>query len=179
MQNQVTIRPAIDTDLPAILEIYNDAVRNTTAIWNETQVDLANRQDWFADRVAKGHPVFVAECDGEIAGYATYGVWRVIEGFRQTMEHSVYVSAERKGNGLGFKLMESLIEEARARHIHVLVACIESENAGSIKLHEKLGFTTVGKFNQVGQKFGRWLDLLCMELRLQESNAPPIRSATV
>ncbi|UWU25667.1 GNAT family N-acetyltransferase (plasmid) [Rhizobium sp. CB3060] len=174
MENAIGIRPAVEADLPAILDIYNDAVRNTTAIWNETLVDLPNRREWFADRMSKNHPVLVAERQGEVVGYATYGVWRVIEGFRQTMEHSVYVRSDRKGGGIGSALMQALISEARARHIHVLVACIEAENLGSIKLHEKLGFKTVGRFGQVGQKFGRWLDLLCMELPLQEASKPPV-----
>ncbi len=176
MSDAVIIRQAVEADVPAILNIYNDAVRNTTAIWNETLVDLDNRRAWFADRMEKNHPVIVAEACGEVLGYATYGVWRAIEGFRQTMEHSVYIRADRKGGGVGSKLMHALISEARNRHVHVLIACIEAENLGSIKLHEKLGFKIAGQFSQVGQKFGRWLDLVCMELRLQEISTPPVRS---
>ncbi|KWV54606.1 acetyltransferase [Rhizobium altiplani] len=166
MENSIVIRPALEADLPAILDIYNEAVQNTTAIWNETLVNLPNRRMWLADRMAKKHPVLVADRNGDVLGYATYGIWRTIEGFRQTMEHSVYVRKGSQGGGIGSSLMRALISEAQARQIHVLVACIEAENSGSIKLHEKLGFKTVGKFSEVGQKFGRWLDLLCMQLRL-------------
>lgn len=166
MENTVTIRPASEADLPAILAIYNDAVANTTAIWNDTLVDLENRRQWMQARLAGNNPVLVAERAGEVIGYATYGDWRAFEGFRQTKEHSVYVRSDRKGAGTGRLLMEALVLNARERGVHVLVACIEAGNAASIRLHEKLGFRLVGTFGEVGQKFGRWLDLACMELRL-------------
>lgn len=166
MDQAVPVRPATLADLPAILAIYNDAVLNTTAIWNETPVDLDNRRAWFEGRMARNHPVLVAERDGEVIGYASYGDWRAFEGFRHTMEHSVYVRSDRKGRGTGGALMEALIAAATERGVHVLIGCIEAENAASIRLHDKLGFRLVGRFSEVGQKFGRWLDLACMELRL-------------
>ena len=171
MNQDVSVRPATEDDLPAILAIYNDAVINTTAIWNDTPVDLENRRQWFAGRMAKNYPVLVAERAGEVIGYASYGDWRAFEGFRHTMEHSVYVRSDRKGGGTGTALMQALIEEAQARAVHVLIACIEAGNAASIGLHEKLGFRLVGCFGEVGQKFGRWLDLTCMELRLPRQSA--------
>ena len=166
MDTTVTIRPATEADLPAILAIYNDAVANTTAIWNDTLVDLDNRRQWMQARLAGNNPVLVADRAGEVIGYATYGDWRAFDGFRQTKEHSVYVRTDRKGSGAGTLLMQALILTARERGVHVLVACIEAGNAASIRLHEKLGFRNVGTFAEVGQKFGRWLDLTCMELRL-------------
>lgn len=166
MDQAVLIRPAAEADLSAILAIYNDAVLHTTAIWNETPVDLDNRRAWFEGRIARNQPVLVAEVAGEVVGYASYGDWRAFEGFRQTQEHSVYVRTDRKGKGTGAQLMKSLIETATQRGVHVLIGCIEAENAASIRLHEKLGFRFVGRFGEVGQKFGRWLDLTCMELRL-------------
>lgn len=166
MENSVTIHPATEADLPAILAIYNDAVANTTAIWNDTLVDLDNRRQWMQARLAGNNPVLVAERADEVIGYATYGDWRAFDGFRQTKEHSVYVRSDRKGGGAGTLLMQALVLTARERGVHVLVACIEAGNAASIRLHEKLGFRHVGTFAEVGQKFGRWLDLTCMELRL-------------
>lgn len=166
MENSVTIRPATEADLPSILAIYNDAVANTTAIWNDTLVDLDNRRQWMQARLAGNNPVLVAERADEVIGYATYGDWRAFDGFRQTKEHSVYVRSDRKGGGAGTLLMQALVLTARERGVHVLVACIEAGNAASIRLHEKLGFRHVGTFAEVGQKFGRWLDLTCMELRL-------------
>ena len=160
------IRDATEADLPAILEIYNDAVANTTAIWNETLVDLANRRDWFAARQARGFPILVADEDGVVKGYASYGDWRAFEGFRHTVEHSVYVHREARGEGIGRLLMRELITRAASNGIHVMIACVEAGNAASIRLHERLGFRLTGTFSEVGIKFGRWLDLACMELRV-------------
>ncbi|MDH4611790.1 N-acetyltransferase family protein [Pseudomonas sp. BN102] len=162
------IHDARDQDLPGILAIYNDAVENTTAIWNETLVDLANRRAWLAERNAAGFPVLVAvNAAGEVLGYASYGTWRSIEGFRHTVEHSVYVRGDQRGQGLGPALMQALIDRAREAGLHVLVAAIESENAASIRLHERLGFVTTAQMPQVGRKFGRWLDLTFMQLILE------------
>ncbi|HSX69297.1 MAG TPA: GNAT family N-acetyltransferase [Pseudomonas sp.] len=164
----MNIRDAGEADLPAILAIYNDAVANTTAIWNETLVDLADRQAWLNQRRAAGFPVLVAEdADGGVLGYASYGTWRGIEGFRHTVEHSVYVSGDQRGRGLGIALMRALIERARAAGLHVMVAAIETENAASIGLHRRLGFEITGQMPQVGRKFGRWLDLTFMQLLLE------------
>ncbi|MBG0841878.1 GNAT family N-acetyltransferase [Ectopseudomonas toyotomiensis] len=156
-----------EADLPGILAIYNDAVQHTTAIWNETLVDLANRRAWLAERTAAGFPVLVArDADGEVLGYASYGAWRPHDGYKHTVEHSVYVRADQRGQGLGPALMQVLIERARAANLHVMVAAIESENAASIRLHQRLGFITTGQMPQVGRKFGRWLDLTFMQLIL-------------
>ena len=162
------IRDASDTDLPGILAIYNDAVENTTAIWNETLVDLANRSAWLADRTAAGFPVLVAvNVAGEVLGYASYGPWRNFDGFRHTVEHSIYVRGDQRGQGQGPALMLALVERARLARLHVMVAAIESGNAASIRLHERLGFVTTGQMPQVGRKFDRWLDLTFMQLMLE------------
>ena len=162
------IQDASEADLPGILAIYNDAVLNTTAIWNETLVDLANRQAWLTERNAAGFPVLVARnAAGEVLGYASYGTWRSIEGFRHSVEHSVYVRNDQRGQGLGPLLMQALIERAQAAGLHVMVAAIESQNSASIRLHERLGFTISGQMPQVGRKFGRWLDLTFMQLILE------------
>ncbi|TRL36285.1 GNAT family N-acetyltransferase [Rhizobium straminoryzae] len=166
MRAGVIIRDAGEADLAAVMEIYNDSVANTTAIWNETQVDLDNRRQWFGARQARGFPVLVAEVDGRVAGYASYGDWRAFEGFRHTVEHSVYVHRDHRGAGIGAALMRALVERAVAGNVHVMVACIEAGNAASIRLHEGLGFRLVGIHREVGMKFGRWLDLACMELQV-------------
>lgn len=164
----MTIEDATATDLPAILAIYNDALLNTTAIWNETLVDLDNRQAWLAERNAAGFPVLVAhDAAGEVLGYASYGTWRSIEGFRHTVEHSLYVRSDLRGQGLGPLLMQALIERAKAAGLHVMVAAIEAKNSASIRLHERLGFTISGQMSQVGRKFDRWLDLTFMQLILE------------
>ena len=167
------IRDALHADLPAIRDIYNDAVLNTTAIWNEHVVDLGNRQAWYAARQAQGYPILVAaDAEGTVLGYASFGDWRPFEGFRQTVEHSVYVRDGQRGLGIGPQLMTALIERAKGCGKHVMVAAIESGNAASVRLHERLGFSVTGQMPQVGSKFGRWLDLTFMQLILDPGAAP-------
>lgn len=167
------VRAASEADLPAILEIYNDAVLNTTAIWNEQPVDLGNRQAWFSARHAQGYPILVSVENDEVTGYASFGDWRPFEGFRYSVEHSVYVRSDQRGKGLGPRLMEALIERARTCGKHVMVAAIESGNHASIRLHERQGFIITGQMPQVGIKFGRWLDLTFMQLTLNPGAEPP------
>ncbi|MFB2605841.1 N-acetyltransferase family protein, partial [Rhizobium phaseoli] len=132
----------------------------------ETLVDLDNRREWMRARQGRGFPVIVAELSGKVAGYASYGDWRAFDGYRHTVEHSVYVDKDCRGAGIGETLMRELIVRAAAADVHVMIAGIEAENTASIRLHEKLGFRIAGRFSEVGTKFGRWLDLTCMELRL-------------
>lgn len=169
----MNIRDAGPGDVEGITAIYNDAVERTTAIWNETSVDSANRLAWLADRQRAGYPVLVAvDDDGGVLGYASFGDWRAWDGYRHTVEHSVYVRADRRGNGVGEALMRALIERARAIGKHVMVAGIEARNAGSIRLHEKLGFEHAGHLKEVGAKFGEWLDLAFLQLTLDTRPAP-------
>ncbi|WP_278400521.1 GNAT family N-acetyltransferase [Stutzerimonas kunmingensis] len=169
----VQIRDALDTDLAGILRIYNDAVENSTAIWNDRIVDLDNRRTWLAERHDQGYPVLVAiDEGGQVAGYASFGPWRPHDGFRHTVENSVYVSPDHRGSGIGRSLMKALIERARMLEKHVMVAFIESENRASVHMHQQLGFIHVGQMRQVGCKFGRWLDLTMMQLTLNRTSQP-------
>ncbi|SES25751.1 GNAT family N-acetyltransferase [Rhizobium sp. NFR03] len=170
------IRDVIEADIPGITDIYNHAVANTTAIWNDAEVDTANRRSWLADRARLGYPVLVAIGEeGQVVGYASFGDWRAFDGYRHTVEHSVYVKVDQRGKGTGGKLMEALVERARAIGKHVMVAGIEAENLASISLHEKLGFEHVGHLKQVGTKFGKWLDLVFMQLTLNPGSSPEQR----
>ncbi|TNE94804.1 MAG: N-acetyltransferase family protein [Rhodobacteraceae bacterium] len=171
------IRDAEDRDLEGITAIYNDAVEHTAAIWNEAIVDVENRRAWLADRRKAGYPVLVAISDDDrVLGYASFGDWRAWDGYRHTVEHSVYVRADQRGVGIGKALMEALIGRAIGIGKHVMVAGIEAENIGSIRLHEKLGFEHAGILRQVGAKFGRWLDLAFLQLTLDD-RADPVRLA--
>ncbi|MFD4182372.1 GNAT family N-acetyltransferase [Rhodococcus sp. NPDC058514] len=160
------IRDADIADLPGILEIHNEAVRNTTAIWDEETVDVDDRRAWLEARRRAGYPVLVADAGGRVAGYASYGVWRAKSGYRYTVENSVYVHVDHHRQGIASQLMTELIERARAGSVHVMVASIESSNATSIALHERFGFRTVAVMPEVGMKFGRWLDMTFMQLTL-------------
>ncbi len=170
------IRDAAPADAGAIAAIYNDAVAHSTAIWNEVLVDAANRVTWMGDRQQQGYPVLVAvdEGDGTVLGYASFGDWRAFDGYRYTVEHSVYVRGDRRRGGIGRALMLALIGRARALGKHVMVAGIEAGNAASIRLHLDLGFQQVGLMPQVGAKFGRWLDLAFLQLLLDEKPQPSV-----
>ncbi|MFC7448755.1 GNAT family N-acetyltransferase [Rhodococcus daqingensis] len=167
------IRDADHDDLPGILAIHNEAVANTTAIWDEEPVDVDDRRTWLEDRRRAGFPVLVAVTSaddsgsaGRVAGYASYGVWRAKSGYRHTVENSVYVHVDHHRKGIASALMTELVERARAAGIHAMVASIESSNVTSIALHERFGFRIVGQMPEVGIKFGRWLDLTFMQLTL-------------
>lgn len=167
------VRDADAADIDGIVAIYNDAVVHTTAIWNDKTVDAANRAAWLAERQRAGYPVLVAiDAEGTVAGYASFGDWRAFDGYRHTVEHSVYVRQDRRGRGIGKTLMVALIERARGIRKHVMVAAIEAGNAGSIELHKKLGFEEVGLLPEVGTKFGRWLDLALLQLRIDSRTEP-------
>ena len=166
------IRPAENRDLDQILAIHNDAILNSLAIWTEETVDRADREAWLAQHEADGHPVIVADIDGEIAGYASYGPFRAKSGYRFTVENSVYVAGSHHGQGIGQTLMRELIALARANGLHVMVAVITADNAGSIRFHEQLGFETAGVVREAGTKWGKWLDFTLMQLRLADSRAP-------
>lgn len=171
------IRDAGPQDAEAIAAIYNDAVAHTTAVWNDRQVDAENRRAWMSERQRAGYPVLVAtNDDGAVLGYASFGDWRAFDGYRHTVEHSVYVRADQRGAGLGRALMLALIARARALGKHVMVAAIEAGNTGSIRLHETLGFEQVGLMREVGTKFGTWLDLAFLQLVLDPGRAADRRA---
>lgn len=166
------IRDALVKDAGPIAGIYNQAVRETVAIWNDSEVDVANRRAWIADRQVAGYPVLVLEEDGEVIGYASYGPYRPFDGYKYSVEHSVYVRPDHHGRGYGRLLMETLIERARKGKVHMMIGGIASENEGSLVLHKKLGFVETGRMPEVGQKFGRWLDLVFMQLNIDNRVEP-------
>ncbi|MFF8844216.1 GNAT family N-acetyltransferase [Streptomyces sp. NPDC015127] len=161
----VKVRPAAPGDVDAVLAIRNHAIEHSTALWTETPQTPAEGAAWLAAHLDRGSG-FVAEVEGEIAGFAVYGPWRALEGFRHTVEDSVYVREDRHGLGVGSALMAALISSARQAGHHVMIADIEADNAASVRLHERFGFHHVGTVPEVGTKFGRWLDLTIMRLPL-------------
>jgi L-amino acid N-acyltransferase len=162
----VTVRPATEADLAAIVAIYNDAVVNTTAIWNDAIVDVDNRKVWFDGRQTLGYPVLVAEEEGAIVGYGSFADFRAFDGYRFSVEHSVYVAEGVRRRGIASALLVALIEKARELGKHVMIGGIASDNAASLALHAKLGFTETGRMPEVGYKFGRWLDLVFVQRTL-------------
>lgn len=162
----ISIRDATLDDLAGILEIYNHAIIHTTSVYSEHPHTLDMRITWYNDRISNGFPVIVAELNGQVVGFGTYGHFRVWPCYRYTVEHSVYVHIDHRGKGVSKLLLQSLIDNAREKKLHAMIAGIDAENPVSCKLHQSFGFTEVAHFKEVGFKFGRWLDLKFMELLL-------------
>jgi L-amino acid N-acyltransferase len=159
------IRAAEPGDCEAIRAIRNDVIAHSTAMWTTRQVTPEDGRQWLAENLAR-RSVYVAEADGAPVGFANWSPWRPKDGYRHTVEDSVYVTDGHQGRGLGAQLLRALIDGAAQSGAHVMMACIEATNTRSVALHERLGFQTVGTAREVGTKFGRWLDLTMMSLAL-------------
>ena len=158
------IRPATRADLPGILEIYNDAVLTTTATYDYEPRTLEHRTQWFEERQRDNYPMFVAvDNAGRVIGWSALNPFHARMGYRFTSENSVYVAADMRGKGVGKLLLAPLIEGAKARGLHAIIAVIDADNEASIRLHAAFGFEKVGHFKQTGFKFNRWLDVVYME----------------
>jgi L-amino acid N-acyltransferase YncA len=159
-------------DAPIVRDIYNELIAVSAAIYEYEPRSLETVLDWFAKKEKAGFPVYGAYGDdGSFQGFATYGPFRERPAYRYTIEHSVYVRSGMRGAGTGTALMRFLIDETRGRGYHAMIGGIDSGNAGSLRLHERLGFTEAGRILQAGWKFGRWLDLVFMELVLDGPDA--------
>ena len=161
------VRDATPADVPAIAALYADEVRDHVNTYEYDVPDDAEMARRMRGVLDAGYPYLVAELDGEFVGYAYASSYRARAGYRKTVENSVYVVPGRQGQGIGAALMQALIDACEARGYRQMIAVIgEPTNTASIRLHESLGFSVVGRFSEVGTKFGRWLDLTCMELKL-------------
>jgi phosphinothricin acetyltransferase len=153
-------------DLPQILAIHNEVIESSNAIFSEQPDTLQGRVEWFEGRTRAGLPVLVAAHGDEVLGFASYGPFRPWQGYRETVEHSVHVRSDRRREGLGRRLLESLVQHARDCGMHIMVAGIDGENAASIALHHSLGFQQIGTMPEVAIKHGHRLDLVLMQLML-------------
>jgi L-amino acid N-acyltransferase YncA len=157
------IRDAAAADVPAISALYNALIATTTVAWTEVPEDLDSRKEWFKKQQRSGNPVLVAEADGAVIGFASYGDFRDATkwpGYRFTVEHTIHVDGTHQGEGVGRTLLETLIARAAAQGKHVMIGAVDAGNAGSIRFHQRLGFTEVARLPQVGFKFEHWLDLV-------------------
>lgn len=164
---EIIIRPAVSADLPSILDIVNHAILHTTANYNYEPQTLETQLQWFKDKQQHGFPVIVAEFEDEVIGYGAYGTFREKIGYQYTVEHSVYVADNHFGKGIGKLLISELIRLARTQNYHIMIGAIDADNADSIAFHKKFGFEECGVIKQAGFKFGKWLDLLFMQLILK------------
>jgi len=166
------IRCATDSDLPAILEIYNDAIINTTAIYDYKPHTLEDRTAWYEKKMDAGYPVLVFEENGFVVGFATFGPFRAYPAYKYTIEHSVYVHKHHRGKRIGTVLLQELIRIANQQGYATMVAGIDSSNEGSRLLHAKLGFNHCGTVQKAGYKFGKWLDLSFYQYALEGPATP-------
>ena len=157
----------------AILDILNDAIVNSTALYDYVPRPREAMSTWFASKRSGGFPVVGAvDATGRLLGFASWGTFRAFPAYKYTVEHSIYVHRDHRGRGLGERLLRELIRRAREAQLHVLVGCIDAANAGSIGLHTRLGFVHSGTMPQVGFKFGRWLDAAFYQLNLETPMNP-------
>lgn len=160
------ISDATEADLAGLLGIYNDVIATSTAIYSDVPVTLEERRQWWRSRTAQGYPVLAARDAHGVAGFATFGDFRAWPGYRFTVEHSVHVRANGRGQGVGTLLVQALLPRAAALGKHVMMAGVDADNAASIRFHERLGFARSGHLREVGYKFGRWLDLVFLQRRI-------------
>jgi L-amino acid N-acyltransferase YncA len=164
---EVQIRPFEIKDTQSILDIINYNILNSTALYDYKTRDFETQKTILEDKINKGFPVIVAECDGKLVGFGMYSEFRFREAYKFTVEHSVYVSPNEMGKGIGKMIMAQLIIQAKAQGLHTMIGVIDSENKSSITFHEQFGFKTVGIIKESGYKFDRWLDSVFMQLLLE------------
>ncbi|MCE5286424.1 MAG: N-acetyltransferase family protein [Pelosinus sp.] len=166
------IRYAKHSDLPAILEIYNDAILNTTAIYAYKPHTLEDRMSWYEKKVSNDLPVWVFEENNSVVGFATFGPFRAYPAFKYTIEHSVYVHKDYRRRHIGAALLKELIKFANSHGYTTLVGVIDDSNESSKLMHERLGFSYAGTIQKAGYKFGQWLNLSFYQLPLNGPAAP-------
>jgi L-amino acid N-acyltransferase YncA len=168
---RVIVRPADADDCVSIGSILNALLATAAIEWTETPHTAQSVLEWMNEHQA----VLVAEEGGEVVGVAAFGWFRDVTkwpGYRFTVENTVHVREDHWGSGVGRQLMEALIDEARRRGKHTMVAAVDGANEASIRFHERLRFVEVARMPQIGAKFGRWQDLILLQLRLDDRSDP-------
>jgi L-amino acid N-acyltransferase YncA len=160
---KIEIRPAKLADLDAMLAIYNDAIINTTAVYDYQPRSTDAQRQWFETKQSQHLPVFVASASGNVVGFGSFGPFRPWPAYQYTVENSLYVDSTCRRRGAGTALLDHLVNAAQTARYHTMVAGIDATNEASLALHRKAGFQPVAHFREVGWKFERWLDLVFME----------------
>lgn len=157
------IRLAERTDVPAMREIFNEVLRNSNSIYREDVVTLEDRYAWFDEKVEHGFPIFGAYEEDQLVGYAGYGSWRSAQGYRKSVELTIYVDRKFRGAGIGSELMKTIIEQAKTDGHHVMIGAIDSDNQQSINFHKRFGFIETARMPEVALKNNKWLTLVFMQ----------------
>jgi phosphinothricin acetyltransferase len=157
----------------AILSIFNDVIATSTALYEYQPRDDQSMAAWFRGKAEGRFPVVVALDDqGRVSGFATYGPFRSFPAYKYTVEHSVYVHRDHRGQGIGTALMRHLVACATGQNYHAMIGVVDGSNTASVSLHERLGFIRAGVIRQAGFKFGRWLDVEFFQLLLPTPGNP-------
>lgn len=161
------VRDATLEDAEAIRAIYNDAVLNTTAVFDYTAREPQAQRDWLQMKAGQNLPVLVAEDGGIVLGYCSYGPFRPWPAYLYTVENAIYIAPQSRGKGIDTLLLQPLLQIAKERGLRTMIAGITADNAASLRLHEKLGYAQAGLIREAGWKFDRWLDLVFLQRMLQ------------
>ena len=164
--NKYLVRRAQINDLPALMAIYNQAIEESTAVYEYQPFDESYMKQWWKQKDEGNWPVLVFEWDQKIAAFGTYGTFRARAAYESCVEHSLYVHPQFQGQGLGKDMLIRLMDAARMDGRHTMIGGIDSTNSVSLKLHADLGFKEVGRLPEVAYKFDKWLDLVFMQLIL-------------
>jgi L-amino acid N-acyltransferase len=173
MNESTLVACSFERHAPAILAIFNDAILNSTALYDYQPRTMPNMVTWFeAKRQGKFPVIGLEDSQGKLLAFGSYGTFRAFPAYKYSVEHSVYVHPDHRGQGLGRIILQQLIAAAHDNGLHAVIGAIDASNAGSIALHERMGFRHVGTLPQVGFKFGRWLDLVFYQLLLETPEHP-------
>jgi phosphinothricin acetyltransferase len=165
---QLIIRDAKIEDLASVLKIVNFEIEHTTSIYDYKKRTLDEQIIWFEKKRIEKMPVIIAEFSGNILGFGTFGIFRPWDGYQFSVEHSIYVERKYRNKGVGIKIIRKLIQLAKKQGYHAMIAGVDATNSKSIEFHKKFGFQEVGRFNEIGYKFEKWLDLVFMQLFLDD-----------
>jgi L-amino acid N-acyltransferase YncA len=167
------LKPCTEKQLPEILDIFNEAILNSTALYDYKTRTIETMHAWYADKINHNYPIIGAFDENDnLLGFSTYGMFRVRPAYKYTVEHSVYVRSDKRGSGIGKVLLREIIKKAEEQNFHVMVGVIDASNTVSMKLHENEGFILSGIMKEVGYKFGHWLDAAFYQLLLKTPENP-------
>lgn len=164
--SDVRFRSFAWSDVPAITAIYRHYVEETVITFETEPPGEADMAERFGKLLTLGHPLIIAERKGQVLGYAYASFYRPRAAYRFTCEDSIYLAQDAVGQGIGGRLLDELMAQSRAAGFKQMIAVITAERANSVRLHEKAGFRHVGRYEAVGYKFDRWLDIIHMQKAL-------------
>jgi len=162
MSGAFRIRPALAADVPAVLGYWNPIIRGTIVTFSSEEKSPDGLAGMIADRRASGHEFLVAESGGQVVGHATYAQFRSGNGYARAMEHTIILTRDASGRGIGRALIEAIADHAASRGAHTLIGGVSAENTAGRAFHLATGFREVAVIPEVGWKFGRWHDLVLM-----------------